>query len=144
VPTFLDGRVKKSAEILGILQTHFADKLCPPIRYNVRISASRISGCSNNDRFGDTFKYPPLSPILPLISVSKPRPIIYIPKPPFPHEFWYNIAHEEIKMPSLRSFERGYVGLGLRPPTGGGIGVDSADWQRRGCVFYLARWSLVV
>ena len=38
VPTFLDGRVKKSAEIHGLLRSHFADKLCPPIRYNVRIS----------------------------------------------------------------------------------------------------------
>ena len=38
VPTFLDRRVKKSAEILAQLQTHFGPQLCAPIRYNVRLS----------------------------------------------------------------------------------------------------------
>lgn len=38
VPTFLDGRVKKSEEILEILETHFPERLCIPVRYNVRLS----------------------------------------------------------------------------------------------------------
>lgn len=38
VPTFMDRRVKKSAEILGQLQAHFPDQICDPIRYNVRLS----------------------------------------------------------------------------------------------------------
>ena len=38
VPTYLDSRVKKDEEIHGILEEHFGDKLCPPIRYNVRLS----------------------------------------------------------------------------------------------------------
>ena len=38
LPTFLDRRVKKSAEILSQLEAHYRDKLCPPIRYNVRLS----------------------------------------------------------------------------------------------------------
>ena len=40
LPTFLDGRVKKSAEILGQLKKHFPQQLCDPIKYNVRISES--------------------------------------------------------------------------------------------------------
>lgn len=52
VPTLLDGRVRKSAEILEILQQHFPDKLCPPIRYNVRVSEAA--------GFGQTiFEYAP-------------------------------------------------------------------------------------
>lgn len=38
LPTFLDRRVRKSEEILGQLQAHYGPKLCPPIRYNVRLS----------------------------------------------------------------------------------------------------------
>jgi len=38
VPTFLDGRVKKSEEILEMLKEHFPQKLCPSVRYNVRLS----------------------------------------------------------------------------------------------------------
>ena len=38
VPTFMDRRVKKSEEILGQLRGHFADLVCDPIRYNVRLS----------------------------------------------------------------------------------------------------------
>ena len=38
VPTFLDGRVKKSQEILAQLQTHYESQLCQPIRYSVRLS----------------------------------------------------------------------------------------------------------
>ena len=38
VPTFLDGRVKKSEEVLDILEKHFPERLTPPVRYNVRLS----------------------------------------------------------------------------------------------------------
>jgi chromosome partitioning protein len=38
LPTFLDRRVRKSDEILNQLRTHFAERLCLPIRYNVRLS----------------------------------------------------------------------------------------------------------
>lgn len=38
LPTFYDRRVKKSAEILAQLQSHFGSKICSPIRYNVRLS----------------------------------------------------------------------------------------------------------
>ena len=38
LPTFLDRRIKKSAEILEHLQTHYGQQLCAPIRYNVRLS----------------------------------------------------------------------------------------------------------
>jgi chromosome partitioning protein len=38
LPTFFDRRVKKSAEILAQLEAYWGDKLCPPIRYNVRLS----------------------------------------------------------------------------------------------------------
>lgn len=55
VPTFLDGRVKKSREILGHYEEHFADKICHPIRYNVRISEAV--------GYGQTvFEYDPTSP----------------------------------------------------------------------------------
>jgi chromosome partitioning protein len=43
-PTYLDGRVKKSEEVLGILEKHFPERLCPPIRYNVRISEAAGHG----------------------------------------------------------------------------------------------------
>lgn len=55
LPTFHDGRVKKSAEILEQLKKHFPDQLCDPIKYNVRISESA--------GFGQTiFEYAPKSP----------------------------------------------------------------------------------
>jgi chromosome partitioning protein len=38
VPTFLDRRVRKSDEILKQLHVHFAGLVCPPVRYNVRLS----------------------------------------------------------------------------------------------------------
>jgi len=38
LPTFMDRRVKKSAEIKTQLQTYFPDQFCEPIRYNVRLS----------------------------------------------------------------------------------------------------------
>lgn len=40
LPTFLDGRVKKSKEILKQIEKHHAEKMCEPIRYSVRISES--------------------------------------------------------------------------------------------------------
>jgi chromosome partitioning protein len=38
LPTFYDRRVRKSAEILAQLQAHFGERVCQPIRYNVRLS----------------------------------------------------------------------------------------------------------
>ncbi|MBC8179069.1 MAG: ParA family protein [Desulfobacteraceae bacterium] len=38
LPTFMDRRVRKSAEILEQLQSYYPGRLCPPIRYNVRLS----------------------------------------------------------------------------------------------------------
>lgn len=38
LPTFFDRRVKKSEEILAQLQEHFGERLCLPVRYNVRLS----------------------------------------------------------------------------------------------------------
>jgi chromosome partitioning protein len=38
VPTFMDKRVKQSEEILAQLESHFNSRLCPPVRYNVRLS----------------------------------------------------------------------------------------------------------
>lgn len=55
LPTFLDGRVKKSGEILDQLKKHYKEKLCHPIRYSVRISEA--------PGFGQTiFEYAPTSP----------------------------------------------------------------------------------
>ena len=54
VPTFYDRRVKKSGEILTQLQNYFGDRLCTPIRYNVRLSEA--------PGFGQTiFEYAPNS-----------------------------------------------------------------------------------
>lgn len=44
LPTFLDGRVKKSAEILEQLGSHFGGNLCDPIRYSVRLSEAPAFG----------------------------------------------------------------------------------------------------
>ena len=38
LPTFMDRRVRKSAEIMGQLATYYPVQLCQPIRYNVRLS----------------------------------------------------------------------------------------------------------
>jgi chromosome partitioning protein len=55
VPTFMDRRVKKSGEILDQLQSHYADLVCEPIRYNVRLSEA--------PGYGQTiFEYAPNSP----------------------------------------------------------------------------------
>lgn len=54
LPTFHDRRVKKSQEIYAQLKLHFSDRLCDPIRYNVKISES--------PGFGQTiFEYAPRS-----------------------------------------------------------------------------------
>jgi len=44
VPTFADGRVAKTREILADLEAHFPDQLCAPIRYGVRISEAPAFG----------------------------------------------------------------------------------------------------
>lgn len=44
LPTFMDRRVAKSAEILQQLQQHFPDQTCTPIRYNVRLSEAPAHG----------------------------------------------------------------------------------------------------
>lgn len=38
LPTFMDRRVRKSDEILQQLANYFGPQLCPPVRYNVRLS----------------------------------------------------------------------------------------------------------
>jgi chromosome partitioning protein len=38
IPTFYDGRVRKSAEILEQLERHFPDAVWPAVRYNARLS----------------------------------------------------------------------------------------------------------
>ena len=55
VPTFLDGRVKKSQEILEQLRAYYEPQLCPPIRYSVRLSEA--------PGYGQTiYEYAPDSP----------------------------------------------------------------------------------
>ena len=44
LPTFLDGRVKKTQEILDQLLMHFADKLCRPIHYSSKLSEAPAWG----------------------------------------------------------------------------------------------------
>jgi chromosome partitioning protein len=44
LPTFYDGRVRKSAEILAQLGSHFGGNLCDPIRYSVRLSEAPAFG----------------------------------------------------------------------------------------------------
>ena len=55
LPTFLDRRVKKSEEILSQLQTHFGERVCEPVRINVRLSEAPGFGQS-------IFEYAPNSP----------------------------------------------------------------------------------
>jgi chromosome partitioning protein len=55
LPTFFDRRVRKSDEIRGQLASHFGERLCEPIRYNVRLSEA--------PGYGQTiFEYAPHSP----------------------------------------------------------------------------------
>ncbi len=55
VPTFWDGRVKKSSEILKQLKKYYPEQMCDPIKYSVRVSESA--------GFGKTiFEYSPSSP----------------------------------------------------------------------------------
>ena len=44
VPTVLDRRVRQSSEILPQLEQHFGTAVCPPIRYNVRLSEAPAHG----------------------------------------------------------------------------------------------------
>jgi len=44
LPTFYDGRVRKSAEIMQQLAAHFGGNLCEPIRYSVRLSEAPAFG----------------------------------------------------------------------------------------------------
>ncbi len=55
LPTFFDRRVRKSAEILEQLHTHYAERVCSPVRYNVRLSEAPGYGQS-------IFEYAPHSP----------------------------------------------------------------------------------
>jgi chromosome partitioning protein len=55
VPTFMDRRVKKSGEILHQLKHYYAELVCEPIRYNVRLSEA--------PGYGQTiYEYSPVSP----------------------------------------------------------------------------------
>jgi chromosome partitioning protein len=55
LPTFMDRRVKKSEEILNQLRGYYAELVCDPIRYNVRLSEA--PGHSQT-----IFEYAPRSP----------------------------------------------------------------------------------
>jgi len=55
LPTFLDRRVRKSDEILAQLAGHFGERVCAPIRYNVRLSEAPGYGLT-------IFEYAPHSP----------------------------------------------------------------------------------
>ncbi|MEW6426881.1 MAG: AAA family ATPase [Thermodesulfobacteriota bacterium] len=44
LPTFLDKRVSKSMEVLAKLEKLYGDKVCTPIRYNVRLSETPAYG----------------------------------------------------------------------------------------------------
>jgi chromosome partitioning protein len=55
LPTFYDRRVRKSLEIQELLRAHFTSQLCPPVRYNVRLSEA--------PGYGQTiYEYAPRSP----------------------------------------------------------------------------------
>ncbi len=43
-PTFVDGRVKKTEDVLEHLQQHFSDKLTPSIHYSTKLSESPAWG----------------------------------------------------------------------------------------------------
>ena len=55
LPTFFDRRVRKSAEILEQLHSHYDARVCAPVRYNVRLSEAPGYGQS-------IFEYAPHSP----------------------------------------------------------------------------------
>lgn len=55
LPTFLDGRVKKSKDILEQLQAQHTDRLCAPIHYSVKLSLAAGLGKT-------IFEYAPHSP----------------------------------------------------------------------------------
>lgn len=44
LPTFMDGRVKKSGELYALLVKHFGIRVCSPIRYNVKLSEAPAFG----------------------------------------------------------------------------------------------------
>lgn len=44
LPTALDRRVKQTAEIMPQLAVHFGERVCEPIRYNVRLSEAPAHG----------------------------------------------------------------------------------------------------
>lgn len=46
LPTFYDQRVNKSEEIMKILKKYYPEKMCDPIRYNVRLSECAGFGTS--------------------------------------------------------------------------------------------------
>lgn len=54
LPTFLDGRVRQSEEIMKQLEIHYQDRMCRPIRYNVRLSEAPGHGMT-------IFEYAPRS-----------------------------------------------------------------------------------
>lgn len=54
LPTFMDQRVRKSKEILGQIHAFYGERVCEPVRYNVRLSEA--------PGFGQTiFEYAPAS-----------------------------------------------------------------------------------
>ncbi len=55
LPTFLDRRVKKSQEILALLHNYYGERVCSPIRYNVRLSEAPGYG-------QDIYEFAPGSP----------------------------------------------------------------------------------
>ena len=55
VPTFLDGRVRKSGEVHQLLQDYYDRELCSPIRYNVKLSEASGHGQT-------IYEYAPRSP----------------------------------------------------------------------------------
>jgi len=44
VPTFFDGRVKKSEVLLGMLKRYYGERMCSPISYNVKLSEAPALG----------------------------------------------------------------------------------------------------
>ena len=56
IPTFLDGRVKKSAEIMGQLKDHFGERLSLPIHYSTKLSEAPAWGRT-------VFEYAPRSKV---------------------------------------------------------------------------------
>jgi chromosome partitioning protein len=54
LPTFMDRRVRQTGELLAQLEAHFQEQLCPPIRYNIRLSEATGHGKS-------IFEYAPKS-----------------------------------------------------------------------------------